>query len=240
MFIVTASTAALQRFNTTLQKYIAGSSRTMDEVLEAKGRDLGIRLFKGFRGRQWGGDGLKKNLAVAEMAARTASGKGTKVRSRLLELYRTARAATNSALRSIGQQLRNDRFGGTLDQHATLAHRRDKIRQARARLWRTIVGREIAIRQSSIGALAASFLWFRSRKNSAQGKFYVRNRYNNRPPLGYVEKQPGLLRIVGMTEGLTMIDARYGIVARALNSSELEMRQWMLQRVLAGLGGSAA
>jgi hypothetical protein len=243
MILVTAHTAALERFQTTLAKYIAGSSRTADEVLEVKGRDLGIKLFRAFRGRQWGGAGLKRNLAKAELARRTALGQGTRVRSRLLDAYHAARAKANSVLRSIGQITRADYFKGSIDQRLRLNNQRHAVRAARANLWRLFVGRETALRQKGIGALAASFLWFRSRKNNQQGRFYVRNKYSNRPPLGYVDKAPGSLRIVGQTPGLSTVDARYGIVSRALASSEIEMRDWMLQRTLKALnlvGGKAA
>lgn len=237
MLLVTANTAALVRFQGTLQKYIAGSSRTVDEVLEVKGRDLGIKLFQGFRARQWGGTAGKK-IAAAELARRTALGQGTRVRSRLLEAYKGKRAEANTALRSIGQQ--NRRFAGSIGERLRLNTLKAGIRKARSNLWRATVGKEIGLRQSGIGALAASFLWFRSRKNNQQGRFYVRNRYSNRPPLGYVDKAPGMLRIVGQTEGLTTVDARYGIVAQALNASEREMSAWMLQRTLKALTGKAA
>ena len=150
MLSFTANTELLQRFQNTLTKYIAGSSRTVDEILEAKGRDLGIKLFRGFRAHQWGGSGLVKNLAIAEQAARRAAGRGTRVRGRLLAEYESRRAAANSALRSVGQKRR--RFGGTADEAFSLIRTRDAVRKARSNLWRLFVKRELNLRQRGIGA----------------------------------------------------------------------------------------
>lgn len=231
----------LASFNSTLARYIAATSKSVDEALEAKGRDLGIRLYRGFTAHRWG-RGRGKNIALAEQAARRAQGRGTRVRPSLLAKYQSERAAFNSSLRSVGQRLRQARTSGTLDQKSGALEDRALLRRLRSNLWRTIVGREISTRQSGIGVLAASFLWFRKRSSQAKGTYFVRNRAGN--PLGYVHRAAGLFQIVGQTEGLTQVDARYGIVRTALQGAEQDMLVYLNQKAIANLrsafGGSAA
>lgn len=235
MLTITANTEALERFQTRLADYAAGSTRSASEVLDVKGRDLGIKLFKGFQAVRFGAG--RKGIAMAELIARRNLGKGTKVRPSLQQEYRHQRGLINSTLRSVGQNLR--RYSGTLDGWTAVAARREKLREERRHLWRDTVRREVAIRQASVGALAASFLWYRTRANSTVGTYYVRNRYSGRPPLGYIERLRTALRIVGVTPALAVVDRRHGIVSRALDQASREMLEWMMQRTLKAMGGAA-
>lgn len=189
----------LAAFNVVLTRYMDATGKLPDEVLEKKGRDIGIKLFQGFSAHKFGGPGKKRaGLARAELAARTAAGDGTKVRASLMKEYFAKRG-----------QLRAESTG-------TLGNINRRVR-----LWQSIVGREIALRQRGIGVLAASFLWFRGRTSKARGTYYVRNKTGR--ALGSVEKGNGFLRILGYTEGLAGVDVRYGIVSRALNEARADM-----------------
>jgi hypothetical protein len=218
---------SLQSFNAALERYVAASGKTLDQVLEKKGRDLGIRLYRGFNERQYGGPGRRKpGLARAALAARTAAGKGTNVRASLRKTFERERASFSSFATSLAEQRRQ--FGGTLDQFTALKEKQEVNRRQRAGLWRSIVGREIALRQSGIGVLGASFLWYRRRSNQARGTFFVKNRTGR--PLGFVDKGPGYLRIVGLTSGLREVDARYGVVASALQEATADTEEYLIRK----------
>jgi hypothetical protein len=189
----------LAAFNAVLTRYMDATGKLPDDVLDKKGRDLGIKLFQGFSDHKFGGPGKKKSgLAKAQLAARTTSGEGTKVRASLLKEYFARRGQLRASAKS------------------TLGNIKRRIR-----LWQSIVGREIALRQRGIGVLAASFLWFRGRSSQAKGTYYVRNKTG--APLGSVEKGSGFLRILGFTEGLSSVDARYSIVIHALAEAREDM-----------------
>jgi hypothetical protein len=193
-------TTNIGEFNVVFSRYVQLTRRSLDDMLDKKGRDLGIRLYKGFAERKFGGPGkVKKGLALAELATRTKEGRGTLVRRSLLNEYLAARKELRRSIKK--SNLRN-------------------IKQ-RVSLWQKYVGKEIAIRQKGIGALAASFLWFRARFSQVRGIYYVRNKTGR--PLGYAEKGDGYLRIVGMTDGLEEVDARYGIVSTALTEAAADM-----------------
>jgi hypothetical protein len=199
----------LASLNSALERYAAASGKTMDEVLEKKGRDVGIRIWRGFSEKKFGGPGRKRvGLARAELAARTAAGEGTRVRESLLHAY--ARQRKQLAIDRL--PLLEQKEKGLLSRSGRAALRKNL--GLRANLWRATVGREIALRQKGIGVLGASFLWFRARSNQARGRFFVRNKTGRR--LGYVEKGEGYLRIVGLKEGIGIVDARYLVVATAL------------------------
>jgi hypothetical protein len=210
-------------YNSILAQYMSVSKLTPDEVLEKKGRDLGIKLFQGFRDHKLG-----KGIAKAELLSRTAAGDGTRVRPSLLAEYLAKRTEVRSALKS---------FIGPLRSRDVL-----KSIKTRVRLWQSFVGREVKLRQRGAGVLGASFLWYRSRTNQAQGRHFVKNRTGR--PLGYVEKGQGFLRIVGLTDGLTLVDSRYNIVATKVAEATSDMvvyvnqKQSQLGRAL--FGGQAA
>lgn len=196
-------------FQSTLAEYMTLTKLTPDEVLEKKGRDLGIKLFEGFRAHKLGA-----GIARSELKSRTAAGEGTRVRGSLLAEYLSKRAEVRGAIKSfIGPILGKDRLR--------------QIKQ-KVKLWQSFVGREVRLRQRGAGVLAASFLWFRSRSNNAQGKFFVKNRTGR--PLGYVEKGEGYLRIVGETEGLALVDSKYGIVAAAVDRARQDMVVYVNQK----------
>lgn len=71
---------ALQR---SLQDYVRLGKKLPEDVLNKKGNDLRIQLYRLFRERRWAGG---KNVAHREVRARAAQGRGTLVRSKTLEM----------------------------------------------------------------------------------------------------------------------------------------------------------
>lgn len=211
--VVVKSNAA--HFGSALALYIAASKKAPDDVLDKKGRDLGIRLFRGFRGRQFGGPKRNSVIARRELASRTAAGVGTRIRGSLMAEYQTQRAALRSEIENfIGPRNARQELGTI---------------KRRVALWQSFVGREIGIRQKGIGVLAASFLWFRRRSSQAKGIYYVKNR-SGRRSLGSVEKVPGRLTIVAEVAAIGDVDERYGIVDRALSESATDMLQYVQRK----------
>lgn len=224
----------LARLNVGLGLYAKASGKSMDEVLEKKGRDLGIKLYQGFRAVRWGGNaGTQGNiLAFAELRARTAAGRGTRVRASILAQMDASRQTLAQA--RVG--LLRARALGPL----TVAQRRElrtNVRR-RANLWRAAVGAEVRARGRGVGVLAVSFLWFRKRQSRERGTFFVRNRTGR--PLGYVEKQPNSLRIVGLTPGLDVVGERYGVVSAAVNAVTADMIPYISRKLDAAARASFA
>jgi hypothetical protein len=202
------------RFNAALGRYMQLTSKLPDEVLEKKGRDLGIRLFRGFRDRQYGGPQRNAGLARRELAQRTAACAGTRVRSSLMREYLTKRAALRSQIAS---------FVGPRNARGELGTIKQRIG-----LWQSFVGREVGLRQRGIGVLAASFLWYRRRSSQARGTFFVKNRTGR--PLGSVEKGDGFLKITSQVPGITEVDERYGVVDRALGEAAVDMMNYVSRK----------
>ena len=195
-------------FTQYAEQWTARGHGTLEDALEKKGRDLGIKLFQGFRAHKWGGAGkAPKDLARTELDARVAEGKGIRVRFTLMQEY----LAERSKLR--------EKYRGKHNHRGTMA---------KISLWQKFVGKELALRQSGIGVLAAAFLWYRSRSNNAQGTFYVRNKVGR--PIGGVIRGDGTFRIVGDIEGLSEVDVRYGIVQQSLRTVEVDMLTYLAQR----------
>ena len=205
----TNATAQLGRFEAALQRYAVVTLKSTEEILEKKGRDLGIKLYEEFRARQWGGagKGRGRTLATAEAEQRYREGRGTRLRPAIKAAYLKERAA----LRHQKRALANTR--------------------ARGRLREKYLGRELAARGSGIGVLAASFLWYRNR-TTRTGIVQVPNRTGR--PLGRVERGERSLRIVGLgnidksgSTGIGIVDTRYGLTARALARSEADIQVYL-------------
>lgn len=219
---------SLAQFNARFDRYAALNKRMPDELLEKKGRALGIALFKGFREHQFGGNPRRRGIAAEELRNRSAQGRGIRVRPSILAKYRSERSKFNSALRSIGQRKRRASEHGTLDDWSNARDERATMRDLRAQLWQRTVGAELKAREAGIGVLAASFLWFRKRSNNARGTFLVPNRTGK--PLGYVERTENAFRIVGETEGLAATDAKHSVIVAAINSEMADLDAYIARK----------
>ena len=231
--------AALQRWAQVFRGYAARNKRDVSELIAKKGRDLGIKLYDGFKDVQYGGDPKRRGIAKAELAARSAAGRGTRVRPELLKRYQSARKDLGFSVRSFGQAARYadseaDRTEARRDGRAA--------RKRRAALWQKIVGAEIALRQSGIGVLAASFLMFRKRSNNARGTFTMPNRTGH--PLGSVTTSDDGIEIASYATGIGQVEQRYGISSAALDASAADMLEYLRERnalyLIEALNGKAA
>ena len=199
----------LAAWNSAFAEYAKVTSKTPQEALEHKVRALGVALWKGFTAHQFGGTPRQRGVGVLELAARTASGLGTRVRATLMAEYMANRAIYRAKAKAIKHSMR----WGTLDQITGGEDALAQNRNDRIDLWQSIVGREVSARQAGIGQLGAAFLWYR-RRGKGENKRYVLNRTGK--PLGGVEVSEGQAIITGQVEGLTTVDARYGVVAAAI------------------------
>ena len=210
----------LAAFNTAFAEYLGFTSKQPQEALERKVHNIGIRLFEGFRAVQFGGYPRNRGIAEAQLQARTAAGRGTKVRPELLARYQAARNDIMAERRALRKKAR----WGTLTDWSAAQSGLAALRKKAISLWQSVVGEEIKERQSGIGELAASFLPARYR-GKGEARRIVTNRQGH--PIGSVDVGPGVAVITGMVAGLTTVDARYGIVAKAIAEETAEFMGWM-------------
>lgn len=238
MLSVTVTTSpdsvALQRWAQVFGAYAKRNKRDVAELIAKKGRDLGIKLYEGFKGVQFGGDPKRRGIARAELDSRTASGRGTRVREALMRRYQSARKDLGFSVRSFGQAAR---YAGDRAERAEARRDARAARKRRAALWQKIVGAEVALRQSGIGVLAASFLMFRKAKRwSISGGEYVGNRTReftrNRTgqPLGSVSVSEDGIEIASYAKGIGQVEQRYGISSAALDASATDMLIYLRDR----------
>lgn len=216
---------SLASFNAQLARYMELSKKLPNQILEKKGRDLGIKLFEGFREHQFGGNPKRKGIAAEELRQRSSQGRGIRVRPSLRKRYEQGREYLTYSVRSFGQAARRSLL---LSDYREAKREGRAARKRRSALWKKTVGMELAARESGIGVLAASFLWFRKRSNNSMGTFLVPNRTGK--PLGYVERTENAMRIVGETEGLAATDAKYHVVAGAINTATADMVDYITRK----------
>ena len=216
---------SLDAFNAQLARYMKLSKKLPDEILEKKGRDLGIKLFEGFREHQFGGNPKRKGIAAEELRQRSSQGRGIRVRPSLRKRYEQGREYLTYSVRSSGQGARRSLL---LSDYRDAKREGRAARKRRSALWKKTVGMELAARESGIGVLAASFLWYRKRSNNARGTFMVPNRTGK--PLGYVERTENAMRIVGETPGLGTVDAKYSVVVGAINTATADMVDYVTRK----------
>ena len=216
---------SLASFNAQLARYMELSKKLPNQILEKKGRDLGIKLFEGFREHQFGGNPKRKGIAAEELRQRSSQGRGIRVRPSLRKRYEQGREHLTYSVRSFGQGARRSLL---LSDYREAKRDGRAARKRRSALWKKTVGMELAARESGIGVLAASFLWFRKRSNNSIGTFLVPNRTGK--PLGYVERTENAMRIVGETEGLAATDAKYHVVAGAINTATADMVDYITRK----------
>ena len=215
----------LEKFNERFARYTELNKRAPDMLLEHKGRDLGIKLFEGFREHQFGGNPKRKGIAAEELRQRSSQGRGIRVRPSLRKRYEQGREHLTYSVRSFGQGARRSLL---LSDYREAKRGGRAARKRRSALWKKTVGMELAARESGIGVLAASFLWFRKRSNNSMGTFLVPNRTGK--PLGYVERTENAMRIVGETPGLGTVDAKYSVVVGAINTATADMVDYITRK----------
>ena len=224
---------SLASFNAQLARYMELSKKLPNQILEKKGRDLGIKLFEGFREHQFGGNPKRKGIAAEELRQRSSQGRGIRVRPSLRKRYEQGREHLTYSVRSFGQGARRSLL---LSDYREAKRDGRAARKRRSALWKKTVGMELAARESGIGVLAASFLWVRrgrgtrwsvsqkARVATGSGAL-VLNRTGK--PLGYTQVSAGMLRIVGETEGLAATDAKHSVVTGAISTVLADMETYI-------------
>lgn len=215
----------ISQWNAAFAEYVKYTSKTPQEALEHKVKALGIALWRGFTGHQFGGMPRNKNIAQLELAGRTAAHRGTKVRATLFAIYEQTKASLQAKAKSLRQQKKN--FGGTLNQWSGIQSSIDANRAARVGAWQDIVAREVDARQGGIGVLGAAFLWFRYR-GKGEGRRVMPNRRGK--TIGSVDVKDGLAVIAGNVDGMTEVDARYGVVAKAIQDETADTLEYVKKR----------
>lgn len=201
----------IAQWNLAFGEYTKFTSKTPQEALEHKVNALGIALWKGFSGHQFGGKPRDRTVGEKELAARTANHRGTRIRATLMAEYEKARDGLRRKAKALKQSLRG--FGGTLDQWSGITSAIADNQEARISAWQSVIGREVHSRQSGIGQLGAAFLWYR-RRGKGENRRLVENRRGK--TMGSVEVGEGVALIAGNVDGLNTVDARYGVVAQAI------------------------
>jgi len=202
----------LAQFNAAFARYAdtwtARGHGTLEDALEKKGRDIGIKLWQAFATHKWGGLGKpQKGLARAELDARASSGIGIKLRASLMAEYLSQRTDLRAA---------------TAGKHGA------GVIGKKIRLWQKFVGKELAARQRGIGYLSTAYLWFRKRTTDSRGVFLVQNRRG--VPIGAVDRGEGFFRIMGDAPGSSVVDSRYAVVSGVLSSATADIEAYLSTR----------
>lgn len=193
---------ALTRLNKKLTDYKLVLKRlTIPEILDKKGNDLRIQLWKLFWYQKFGGPGKKKeSIASKELARRAKSGKGIIVRARELDA----------------------KWGTPPD----IANGR-KRKGYKLSLWQKLVWQELQRRISGIGLLAIGFLSRRFRSNNARGRYLVENVSKSLGPLVQIKKEETSFTITGFTPYLVELSNRYNIANRAIAGVEKDIDKYL-------------
>lgn len=201
----------IAEWNRSFGEYTKFTSKQPQEALEHKANALGIALWKGFSGHQFGGKPRDRTIAESELQLRTANNLGTRIRSSLLAEYKKVR----DDLRSKSKELKHSLsvFGGTLDQWSGTMSAIAGNQAERISAWQSVVGREVKNRQAGIGVLSAAFLWYRYR-GKGDARTLVLNRRGK--TIGSIEISDGVATITGNVAGLNTVDVRYGVVNQAI------------------------
>jgi len=203
----------LAAFNATLRRYLFLTQKSPDEVLERKGKDIGIKLFQGFYAKRWKGSRTGKGVAWKELKARSKEGEGIKLRPGIQA--DPAAPQTYMAYRKI-----RGAFGSV----------RKLLVPMKTSEYQKKVFAELRMRQSGIGVLGASFLWTRKLSNQERGTFYVRNKTGK--ALGSASHTPGEFEIIGDVAGQHDVSERYGVEAQALSNAREDMVKYFNEKHL--------
>lgn len=193
--------SALERLGQNLRDYALVSKLTISEILEKKGNDLRIQLFRGFWDHKMGGKGGKKRgIAFRELARRTKAGIGTFVRLKFLD---EKWLAGMPEVTKSGKPLS---------------------------LWQKLVYQETQRRDAGVGILGVSFLSRRFRQNKDRGQYLVTNNSPTLGSLVTITKTEDSYTVRGMTPGMSKIADRYGIKEAALNKVSDDMEPYLARK----------
>lgn len=209
MLLVDAT--ALNRLNAKLVEYQKVNGRyTIPEVLEKKGTDLRLQVWRLFWDQKYGGKGRKKEgIAFAELKRRSKAGLGTRVREKeLLSKWGGAPEVANGRKRK-GYKLSN---------------------------WQKLVWQETERRQSGVGVLAVGFLSreFRKGFNAPQLGWRRAQMETESKSFGTMVRltmDSNSYTIEGFTPYLAELANRYNIANRAIAEVEKDMDVYLNRKL---------
>jgi len=189
---------ALQK---ALQEYQTYSRKLPSEVLQKKGNDLRIQLFRLFREKRWAGG---KTIAEREMRARAKEGKGTLTRRGLDISHTPTVSRTGKPLglqsRRVAAEIATRQSGiGVLGVSFLLS------RWSYSKSGRTLIQN----RSRSLGILSEAEL---SLDASQPGQ------------------STGTFRLTGYTPGMARVAAKYGILAKAKAAVLADMQPYLARK----------
>lgn len=198
---------ALHYLNRVLREYVRlRSHKDQAEILQQKGIDLLIQLYRGYRARRWRGG---KRIGWRELKARSKKGKGVKVRSRVLEAHYASRAPKRT------------RRGHPLTFWQKL-------------VYQEISKRQEGIGVLAVGFLPRRWRW-RVQQNGEKARVLMNNRSRKLGTLVQVSWGPGFFRVVGSAPGSRQVSFRYGIEEQAMDRVARDMNFYIARKTKAGL-----
>lgn len=206
---------ALWHLNEVLKLYVkARIHRDQAEILQQKGTDLLIQLYRGYRERRWRGG---RRIGWKELAQRAKKGKGTKVRLKTLEGNYAAKAPKKT------------KRGHPLTFWQKL-------------IFQEVSRREKGIGVLAVGFLPRRWRYtkkgrYLSKNQTNRPKEWGLENMQSRQmgTLTQVTWGPGFFRVVGSTPGSRVVSFRYGIENRAMDRVGRDMIQYVERTMKDGL-----
>lgn len=209
----------LGRLNEELALYLKLSKLSVQEVVDKKGRDLGIKLFKGFWRLRT--KGSANPFAGPMFTLAKARGWRTRVRTRAIEVepYLSIQKQGFFMRRVMRKGVEKD----------------VKSRRSRRGL---AVAQELSRRQHGAGLLGVSFLQRRWRSRS-NGRYLAVNKSKKLGMLSTVESGPSadgaFYRIVNYTPGIDTVGGGRGLFATAIREVRQDTAVYLVRKQMQAL-----
>ena len=209
------------KLNEELALYMELSKKTAQEVVDKKGLDLNIKLFRGFWAlRTKGGRNAWKGPMFDQAAAR---GWRTKLRKRVVE---------DEPYLSIYQF---GYFSRRVKRKKGMGTQTDKHRSRRGLL----VAQELARRQRGAGLLGITFLQRRWRSSQAKGRYFATNKSRGLGTLSMIESGPledgAFFRVRVFTPGIDTVGEGRGIFATAIRQVREDTAIYLVRKQMESL-----
>lgn len=203
---LSVDTTALARLNAKLADYHRVLGRlTIPEVLQKKGTDLRLKLWRLFWDQKFGGRGRKSDsIATRELRRRSKAGIGTLVRKRELD----------------------SRFGSPPD----IANGR-KRKGYKLSLWQKLVWQEMERRKSGIGVLAIGFLSKEFQRGFKSPRGRMETTSKTLGPMVRITANETSYTIEGFTPYLSELSNRYNIANRAIAAVEEDIDVYLERKL---------
>lgn len=227
----------LSRLNDVLNDYAEVSKLTVDEVLEKKSRDLGIKIWQGFWALR-----VRMSRALQSQSSKRAAFSGplfndAAARNWRVRVRETVLVGAYAEIHKQGYRI--VKRDGPKEKYL----RRDKLVRPNKRAL--LVAQELATRQSGAGILGVSFLFKRwRRRKTVSGKiekYLIQNKSGKLGILSSLEKgedaQGPFVKINNRTPGVTLMDGRKSIIHRAMLQVRQDTMVYLLRKQMQNTKG---